>query len=96
MEMIMADLLAARSTIDGYRDVIVSVGAHDPTTRHILQQILVQEEEQPKALAPLLRVLSPHRNRLVQALQRYPRHRVDLRRTTHQMTGRVTSLPGIS
>ncbi|MDK2744112.1 MAG: hypothetical protein NDI90_14465 [Nitrospira sp. BO4] len=55
VEMITADLLAERSAIDSYRDLIAYVGADDPTTRHILERILVQEEEHAEALASLLR-----------------------------------------
>lgn len=55
VEMITADLLAERITIDRYRDLIACVGVDDPTTRQILKRILAQEEEHAEALTSLLR-----------------------------------------
>jgi len=43
-EMITADLLAERISIDRYRAMIAALGAYDPTTRQVLEQILAQEE----------------------------------------------------
>ena len=53
-EMITADLLAERSAIDSYRAMIASIGAHDPTTPLILEQILAQEEAHAENLVGLL------------------------------------------
>lgn len=58
VELITADLLAERSTIDRYRGLIACVGADDPTTCQILERILAQEEEHAVTLASLLRGLS--------------------------------------
>jgi bacterioferritin len=54
-EMITADLLAERISIDSYRAMIVFIGASDPTTRQVLEQILAQEEAHAENLAALLR-----------------------------------------
>ena len=53
-EMITADLLAERISIDSYRSMIASIGADDPTTRQVLEQILAQEEAHAENLAGLL------------------------------------------
>ena len=54
-EMITADLLAERISIDSYRTMIASIGADDPRTRQVLEQILAQEEEHAENLAGLLK-----------------------------------------
>jgi bacterioferritin len=54
-EMVMADLIAERIAIDSYRDMIVSIGADDSTTRQVIERILAQEEAHAEALADLLR-----------------------------------------
>ena len=56
-EMITADLLAERISIDSYRAMIVALGADDPTTRQVLEQILAQEETHAENLAGLLRAV---------------------------------------
>ncbi|MBH0199419.1 MAG: DUF892 family protein [Nitrospira sp.] len=53
--MITADLVAERIAIDSYREMIAYVGADDPTTGKMLEQILAQEEEHAEDLASLLR-----------------------------------------
>ena len=53
-EMIVADLLAERISIDSYRAMIASIGAADPTTQQVLQKILSQEEQHAADLAILL------------------------------------------
>jgi bacterioferritin len=53
-EMITADLLAERISIDSYRAMIASIGDDDPTTRQILEQILAQEEAHAESLVGLL------------------------------------------
>jgi bacterioferritin len=55
VEMIMVDLLAERSAIHNYREIIASVGADDPTTRQVLERILAQGEAHAENLAGLLR-----------------------------------------
>ena len=56
-EMITADLLAERISIDSYRAMIVALGADDPRTRQVLEQILAQEETHAENLAGLLRAV---------------------------------------
>jgi bacterioferritin len=59
-EMITADLLAEQLSIDSYRAMIAAIGADDPTTRQILEQILAQEETHAEDLAGLLRAEHHH------------------------------------
>jgi bacterioferritin len=54
-EMITADLLAERLSIDNYRAMIDSIGDDDATTRRVLERILMQEEQHEENLASLLR-----------------------------------------
>ena len=54
-EMITADLVAERISIDSYRAMITAIGDDDPTTRQILERILAQEEAHAENLAGLLR-----------------------------------------
>lgn len=54
-EMVTADLLAERISIDSYRAMIASIGDDDPTTRQVLERILVQEEAHAESLASLAR-----------------------------------------
>ena len=56
-EMITADLLAERISIDRYRAMIAALGAYDPTNRQVLEQILAQEETHAENLAGLLRAV---------------------------------------
>lgn len=58
-EMITEDLIAKRITINSYRKLVASVGAHDPTTSHVLEEILAQEEEHAEDRASLLKILGP-------------------------------------
>ena len=55
VEMITADLLAERIAIESYRTMSASIGDEDPTTRQVLEQILVQEEAHAESLASLVR-----------------------------------------
>ena len=54
-EMITADLVAERISIDSYRAMIASIGDDDPTTRQVLERILAQEEAHAENLASLVR-----------------------------------------
>ena len=54
VEMITEDLIAERIAIESYREMVAYVGMDDSTTRQLLEQILVQEEEHAKDLAGLL------------------------------------------
>lgn len=53
-EMIHEDLVAERIAIDSYSEMIRYVGADDPTTRRMLEEILGNEEEHADDLADLL------------------------------------------
>ena len=54
VDMIREDLVAERVAIDSYREMIAYVGADDPTTRRMLEDILAKEEEHAEDLATLL------------------------------------------
>jgi bacterioferritin len=54
-EMITADLVHERISIDSYRAMIASIGDDDPTTRQVLERILAQEEVHAENLASLVR-----------------------------------------
>jgi len=53
-EMMHEDLVAERVAIESYREMIAYVGARDPTTRRLLEDILSAEEEHAEDLATLL------------------------------------------
>jgi len=54
VEMIQEDLVAERIAIDSYRELIQYLGNQDPTTSHLLREILAVEEEHADELADLL------------------------------------------
>jgi bacterioferritin len=54
-EMITADLVHERISIDSYRAMIASIGDDDPTTRQVLERILAQEEAHAENLTTLLK-----------------------------------------
>ena len=54
-EMIKEDLIAERIAIESYRDMIAFVGSDDPTTRRLLEEILMKEEEHAEDLVSLLK-----------------------------------------
>ena len=54
-DMIKEDLVAERIAIESYRDVIALVGSDDPTTRRLLEEILMKEEEHAEDLVSLLK-----------------------------------------
>lgn len=54
-EMIREDLIAERIAIESYRDMIAFVGSDDPTTRRLLENILMKEEEHAEDLVSLLK-----------------------------------------
>jgi bacterioferritin len=56
-EMIKEDLIAERIAIDSYREMVQYLGANDPTTRRLLEEILAKEEEHADDLASLLQNL---------------------------------------
>jgi bacterioferritin len=53
-EAIRENLVAERIAIDSYREMIRYLGAGDPTTRRMLEEILATEEEHADDLADLL------------------------------------------
>ena len=53
-EMIRENLIAERIAIESYREMILFFGAHDPTTRKMLEGILAMEETHADELADLL------------------------------------------
>jgi bacterioferritin len=59
-DMIKEDLVAERIAIDSYREVINYLGADDPTSRRMLEEILAKEEEHADDLASLLQDLGQH------------------------------------
>lgn len=54
-DMIKEDLVAERIAIESYRDMINFVGNNDPTTRRLLESILMKEEEHAEDLVSLLK-----------------------------------------
>ncbi|MCA9728725.1 MAG: bacterioferritin [Candidatus Eisenbacteria bacterium] len=57
IDMIKEDLVAERIAIDSYREMIGYLGAKDPTTRRMLEEILAMEEEHADDLGGLLEEL---------------------------------------
>src|SRR3954452_21389117 len=58
-DMIREDLIAERIVIEVYTEMIRYFGDKDPTTRHIIEEILKDEEEHASDLADLLYVVNP-------------------------------------
>jgi bacterioferritin len=58
-DMIRDDLVAERTVIELYRNMIQWFGSYDPTTRRMLESILADEEEHASELADLLAISSP-------------------------------------
>lgn len=55
--MIKEDLIAERIAIESYREMIIYLAEHDPTTQLMLKEILASEEEHAEDLASLLQGL---------------------------------------
>ena len=53
-EMIKANLIEERVAIEAYRQMIERIGDTDPTTKHMLVQIMAQEEEHADDMKDLL------------------------------------------
>ena len=53
-EMLIEDLVAERIAIESYREMIAFLGDKDPTTRRMLEDILMVEEEHAEDLGSLL------------------------------------------
>jgi bacterioferritin len=52
--MVRANLVAERIAVEAYRQMIELIGDKDPTTRRLLEDILVDEEEHANELADML------------------------------------------
>ena len=52
--MIKANLIEERVAIEAYRQMIAKIGDSDPTTKHMLIQIMAQEEEHADDMKDLL------------------------------------------
>lgn len=52
--MIRANLVAERIAVELYRQLITIIGDRDPTTTHLLREILAQEEEHADELSDWL------------------------------------------
>lgn len=53
-EMIEQDLLSERVAVDTYRQIVRWLGDHDPTTRRIMEEILVEEEDHADDMRSLM------------------------------------------
>src|ERR1043165_7935346 len=62
-DMIREDLIAERVVIEVYTEMIRYFGHKDPTTRHIIEEILADEEEHASDLVDLLYVVDRQRDR---------------------------------
>ncbi len=58
-EMIREDLIAERTVIEVYQEMIRYFGTNDPTTRSILEHLLKEEEDHASDLADLLYITNP-------------------------------------
>lgn len=54
VEMIKEDLVAERIAIESYKEIINYLGANDPTTRRLFEEILAVEEEHAEDLHTLI------------------------------------------
>jgi bacterioferritin len=52
--MIKENLIAERIAIESYREMVIYLAEHDPTTQRMLKEILAMEEEHADDLASLL------------------------------------------
>src|SRR5689334_17847151 len=58
-DMIREDLIAERVVIEVYTEMTRYFGQKDPTTRHIIEEILADEEEHASDLVDLLYIVDP-------------------------------------
>jgi bacterioferritin len=58
LEMIREDLVAERVAIESYTEIVRYLGATDPTTRRMLEEILANEEEHAEDLRTLSETLA--------------------------------------
>lgn len=57
--MIKENLIAERIAIESYREMVMYLGEHDPTTQRMLKEILTVEEEHADDLSSLLASMGP-------------------------------------
>src|ERR1051326_359338 len=58
-DMIREDLIAERIVIEVYQEMVRYFANNDPTTRHMVEEILADEEEHASELADLLYIVDP-------------------------------------
>jgi bacterioferritin len=58
-DMIREDLIAERIVIEVYQEMVRHFANNDPTTRHMVEEILADEEEHASDLADLLYIVDP-------------------------------------
>jgi bacterioferritin len=58
-DMIREDLIAERIVIEVYQEMVRYFANNDPTTRHMVEEILADEEEHASDLADLLYIVDP-------------------------------------
>jgi bacterioferritin len=58
-DMIREDLIAERIVIEVYQEMVRHFANNDPTTRHMIEEILADEEEHASDLADLLYIVDP-------------------------------------
>ncbi len=59
-DMIKEDLIAERMVVEVYTEMVRYFGSKDPTTRHMIEEILADEEEHASDLSDLLYIVDPH------------------------------------
>lgn len=57
-DMIREDLIAERIAIESYSEIIRYLGANDPTSRRVMEEILAKEEEHAEDLKTLIQTLT--------------------------------------
>jgi bacterioferritin len=101
-DMIREDLIAERTVIEVYQEMIRYFGTNDPTTRSILEHLLRDEEDHASDLADLLYITNPETGETEgedPAIEDLPRPRSDRRQASDQPaqvnqsgTGNATTL----
>src|SRR5690242_6959199 len=54
LDMVKEDLVAERIAIESYSEIIRFLGANDPTSRRLMEEILAKEEEHAEDMATLI------------------------------------------
>ena len=58
VDMIREDLVAERIAIESYNEIIRYLGANDPTSRRVMEEVLAKEEEHADDLKSLIETIS--------------------------------------